>query len=290
MVFIKKTVALLILIIPWAVYADNDVDENWKFNNQNSYLERYPERETEFTEFYSIIEQACDYVIRREYMSASKLIRNEICKYEMDTNDLGELTLLFMLLKFDAAIDYFLLNDKRSGANKNYIMSYIGSRLDEYESNSLIPNQKSWFTAIAFSSVLLYSGYGGDTYWKFKFYITSFLYWLPYKHTDYPESEWEYLAIEYTVMPEYVFIFRGMVTYGLLYDSLVENLFIMSEYKEDIQLYCGSDERLWRQCLLALNLLGMDIPIVDSGDDFIVWIIVTYRRARAVDFFSRYYR
>jgi len=93
------------------------------------YTSSYPQNSELFDHFNRAMREVHIYVGMGEYREASKTVQTEIRAYEFATDDPGSLTLLSALIRMDAAIDMYLLNDKRSGANKNYVMSYILGRI-----------------------------------------------------------------------------------------------------------------------------------------------------------------
>ncbi len=282
----KKIATILFLTLFLAAnISSEDIPREWDYENKTYYLKLYPEKETEYYRVLTVLEEVRNLIIKNSYRDASEKIKEEIQKIDIETRKLSDLTLLLMLIKIDAAIDYFLLNDKRSGVNKNYIMAYICSRID----TSKILKEKYGIENIVLTennSILLGAGYGFDTYDTFCWTVSN-LGKIPNSELGYLNIDNAYLAARYFF--DTSLLSNAGVTLELMYDYLVETLFYMSDYKEDIRLSCGKDNQIRELCIKIINIMGRGIPVIESEYPLTIEIYVTYRKEKAVEFFNKYY-
>jgi hypothetical protein len=281
---------LILFLIAAPLAAEESFIFEYRENIRNQFLSAYPESRELFTRFDHILDTIAEQVSRRDYRGISSTVQEEIRLYDFDTGDPGELYLLICLIKIDAATDYYLLNDRRSGANKNYLMSFLFS---QSEKNHRLKNVFKRFSVSTFLydiSIMKNYGYGLSSYDKAVYAIFSIFSALtPFFFTEgLADGEEEDMNLYYGIFEEDHPPDGPAVNIPLLYDYLTVDLFYMSDYKEDIRLYCSTDPEIREACIRAVNHSGGDIPLLDTPASW-VQVLVTYRRAKAFEFFEQYY-
>ena len=282
---------------------------SWNF----SYLaEEFVYINKEKPEFKELLEQLHSLIKRGRYSEVSWLLRKEISSYNLATHDLLEFESLYVLLRIDASVDYHLRNMRRQGANKMYVMGYFLSRLwdDEYG----LPFKRGWIQVspdlakehpYLDPSWLMLAGIvnnhsAADTFLKFIDAVEEKMPILNlgtgwFSEYAFSEEETEHLIIDYWNADETTDIHVEFFSTprDLLYDFLVHDLFFLSDYSEDIRIFC--DPGVQWLCQDAVDLISSDIPIIDRIRDNrelftnIVDVCVTFKRTRAEMFFNRYY-
>jgi len=139
-------------------------------------------------------------------------------------------------------------------------------------------------------SSILGDGYAEDSSSAFSFIASDVYYLLPkgYFFRGLTDYEGEYACCYYEIHDRSK---AGSIAAWpeLMYDYLVRDLFIMSDYKSDIRLYCNSKEDVREACEKAASYSrGEPVPILDSPY-YGVHVAVTYRKAKAAEFFKQYY-
>ena len=265
---------------------------------------------TERPEFGGLLEQIHGLIDGGMFTDASRLLRWEISSYNLNTRDPFEFESLYVLLRIDAALDYHLRNMKRQGANKMYAMGYLLSRLwdDEYglpyemkrvQVSPELAKEHPYLNPSWLMMAGIVGSYG-DTFYVFINIVGErtprlglVRGWFP--EFPFSEEETEHLIIEYWnadgTTDRHVEILSTPL--DLLYDHLVHDLFFLSDYSEDIRIFCDSGIR--QLCQDAVDLISPGIPILDRIRDErevfsnIIEVCVTFRKTRAEMFFDHYY-
>jgi hypothetical protein len=280
---VKKILFLFLALTPLA--AEESFVFEFRERTQNEFLRTYPEKQELFERFELVLNTITEAMSKREYYKMSSTIQEEIRLYDFDAKDPGELYLLVSLLKIDAMTDYYLLNYRRTGVNKNYLMLFL---LGQAKVHDAVRDLDAWISFLSLNSIL-WNGHFTNTFDMAKYGIFSVLALSPvFFHYGLTEEEWENVALYYGVHEEGHPILYT-VNRSLMYDYLVMNLFYMSDYKEDIRLYCSTESSIREICVRAVNYSGGGIPIVDSSF-YGVEVAVICRRAKAFEFFEQYYR
>jgi hypothetical protein len=314
MVTAKKSV-IVFLLFSTLLYAGEPAAEA---EFRELYLRHYPMHTDRIDGFIATMNElqvlVADTQSSSRY-SANKIktvLRDEIAKYPITTRSIAEIILLYYLVRLDATIDYYWLNDKRSGANKNYVMSYVLGRYDAGRAKDVVSEETFFLggggTFVSRESIieteyaLLYYSYKEIREQLIDDYIRSFrmVYDLLDKEQGrYTGKEYEEVACSY--------YYNNSGTWSLgeqadtkqqVYDRLIPDLFVMSDYREDIRLH--ATQELVDVCKDAAAFLAADIPVVEfrsseSEYEYLfrynetVMVAVTYRREKADYFFNLYY-
>jgi hypothetical protein len=287
---LEKAIMVRTLLILFLIVAPLSAEESFIFESRertrNDFLRTYPEKKELFERFELVLDTIAEAMGNREYCKMSSIVQEEIRLYDFNTDDTGELYLLVSLLKVDAMIDYYLLNYRRTGMNKNYLMLFLFGQVKAHDA---VRDLDAWISFLSLSSILWNSHYA-NTFDMAKYGIFSVLALvLPgFFRYGLTGEEREEMILYYGVHEEGHPILYT-VNRSLLYDYLVMNLFYMSDYKEDIRLYCSTEPSIREICVRAVNYSGGGIPIVDSSF-YGVEVAVTFRKVKAFEFFERYYR
>lgn len=107
-------------------------EESWTFSYLDPSLPSHytPELIKLYPEFKSFLEQIRIKINNGEYDTVSQLLHNEINSYSIYTRHAYEFEKITTLIHIDAALDYFLRNEKKQGINKQYIAFYLLGRYD----------------------------------------------------------------------------------------------------------------------------------------------------------------
>jgi hypothetical protein len=241
-------------------------------------------------------------------------LRDEIQKYDISTSDMTKLNMLYYLLHVDSWLDFFYIGNWRRGINKNYIMLYVLHRYDDYGFNNCLNDTEReqiakeifWKPPL---SVLYHVGIscGGsivrddiketlfDNFPYLFDYFNNKPFWNNSSYTDY---EYETTIASYYSndrgLPKrfYQPPFANILTKTLLYDFLVYDLYLSSDFHEDLTIYCT--EGFKDSATKARDLVGKTIPIVLEdisepwGEDQL-HIGARYTKAKTIELFNKYY-
>jgi hypothetical protein len=312
-----RKIALIFLvsvIFPFVLFAEQPTAEE-RFRTE--YLATYPDASAALDSFIALVRHLKPLFEDSLFYTAAGIkqaLADEINKYGFYSRSLGELNILYCLVKIDAALDYFLLGDKRSGTNKNYLMSYIIGRYDAYgfltdrplSGQERIKGLADYYTIGGMyygtrsnwisQSSLLGCGYGYNYFmeeldaWFLVNELTFFRVFFSGDKDRYTDAEYEVDAAVYVETREDDIIWGNFIPRELLYDYLATDLFYMSDYHDDITVY--SRPNLMELCTRVRDCINPQIPVREIAGDWwndSVMIAVTYRREKALAFFNQYY-
>ena len=160
----KKHIILLFFFTVCLLIASEE-REWWTF----SYLDptrlqsRPPDFITVYPEFRELLEQIKNMINKGEYDAVSRILRDEISSFHISTRHAYEFEKITALIHIDAALDYFLLDKKQQGLNKQYMAFYLLGR----RKNILF---KVFSEALSFT-IINNSGINPDPLFRFALFV-----------------------------------------------------------------------------------------------------------------------
>jgi len=82
-----------------------------------------------YPEFRKVLEQLHGLINEGEYDVVSRILQDEIRSFCINTRDRFELEKTWTLIHIDAAVDFFLRDERQQGLNKQYMAFYLLSRI-----------------------------------------------------------------------------------------------------------------------------------------------------------------
>ena len=124
----KKLTVFFLFLVCFIAFAEER--EPWTFSHlRPPREERHGLLINEYPEFRELLEQIHDLINEREYDAVSRILKNEISAYNINTRHIYEFEKIFALIFIDAALDYLLLDNKQQGVNKQYMAFYLWGRM-----------------------------------------------------------------------------------------------------------------------------------------------------------------
>ena len=289
----KLTVWFLGFICAIAV----DAHEPWNFVYLKSpSYQLVPTVTLVYPEFREFLESIHSLVEEGEYETVSRLLRVEINSLDITTRNPAEFEKLFALMSIDAAIDYFLRQERRQGSNKQYMVSYLLTRRlfereksgSRYGITSDLLKEHPYLVPVLVmygpSMITLHNGSRlSDSFSLFVRFVENlpvFSFSLLHEEVDIPDAYRDLLFADEEVecfIAEYwyeddetSYFYVPTYTLDMVFDSVSSDLFFMSDFSEDIRIFSSPVMQWIAQ--EAVNLTDPNIPVLEkiaSRDDLL---------------------
>jgi hypothetical protein len=146
---------------------------------------------TAYPEFRGLLERIHGLINEGEYNTVSLLLRDKISSLNINTRYPDEFEKLVALIHIDAALDYFLRDNRQQGLNKQYIAFYISGRLYNnwqahnedalhqfflslgFPEDDILYSARFFpaFSPYSFSLTILKNSYFPDSFSRFTFFV-----------------------------------------------------------------------------------------------------------------------
>lgn len=274
----------VIIFYPLCSQEFNHIDLESRDFVQKMYTTTFPEKKRQFNSFKRLIEDVLtsyksDNINSEDVIS--RMLKDEIKKYDINSRDCGELSIQCELIRIDASFDVAVRRETRDSVNKSYIADYIQTKMLE---NVYKQKEDFSYDPIVMSNTILANLWNGKECFTDEF--SRVFQSLIITKNQVVEPDLDYRIWWLLITPKEYPI---KISKERFYDIIISSLFYCSDFYDDVTLYTQEDP-MYKDTLKILNQKCNYSFKTQKSDYMGVYVMCKFNKERANQFFQKYYK